>query len=258
MKTTILKTAFRSVVLGCATALGLTVYAGLDYTVTFEAIGDLADKITLPEPATRSCQAGATVKMYQGEITLTSGYMVDEVKFTGIDENDVAYGEDETDEYITFVMPTNDVTITFTAKKRKQVYNIDPEKAPFENGILTFPYGDIQKIELMGYDVTAGFTFNEDHTAATLNTPDVVDSANGADDAIEIGSTTVTLNVELVEGLFYGVDAKSNPSDLARPTRLTQYDETKEGHKKADILTVVRPSTEKGFFRVYVDINDQR
>jgi hypothetical protein len=67
--------------------------------------------------------------------------------------------------------------------------------------------------------------------------------------AIDVGATTVTLNVELVERLYYGV-ASSTGLTFTRPETLTQY----TGDNGDAILTVNKPSAEKGFFKVFVDI----
>ena len=64
---------------------------------------------------------------------------------------------------------------------------------------------------------------------------------------VDVGATTVTLNVGLVPGLYYGV-ASGEGLTLNRPATLTQYT------GDATILTVAKPSAEKGFFKVFVDI----
>jgi hypothetical protein len=71
--------------------------------------------------------------------------------------------------------------------------------------------------------------------------------------AIDVGATTVTLNVDLVEGLYYGV-ASSTGLTFTRPGTLTQF----TGENEAAILTVAKPApqAEKGFFKVFVDIKE--
>ena len=66
---------------------------------------------------------------------------------------------------------------------------------------------------------------------------------------VDVGATTVTLNVTLVPGLYYGV-ASGTGLTLTRPAALTQY----TGANATDILTVTKPSSDKGFFKVFVDI----
>ena len=67
---------------------------------------------------------------------------------------------------------------------------------------------------------------------------------------VDVGATTVTLNVDLVPCLYYGV-ASGASTTLARPATLTQYT------GDATFLTVAKPSAEKGFFKVFVDIKDR-
>ena len=66
---------------------------------------------------------------------------------------------------------------------------------------------------------------------------------------VDVGATTVTLNVGLVPGLYYGV-ASGASTTLARPATLTQYTDD------ATFLTVAKPSATKGFFKVFVDIKE--
>ena len=125
-------------------------------------------------------------------------------------------------------------------------YVITGETALDATGSFTVPAGTTT-IMLGGNDVTAGFTING--TTATLNAPEVVDGTD--EKAVDVGATTVTLNVDLVPGLYYGV-ASGTGLTFSRPAALTQY----TGENDADILTVAKPSTEKGFFKVFVDIKE--
>ena len=115
-----------------------------------------------------------------------------------------------------------------------------------EGGTLNI--GSATKIRIGTYDVTAGFSI--DGTTATLVAPEFVEGATKK--AIDVGANTVTLNVELVSGLYYGVASDVSPSTLFRPGTLTQY----TGSNDAVILTIAKPSAEKGFFKVFVDIKE--
>ena len=125
-------------------------------------------------------------------------------------------------------------------------YDVTGSETLDSTGSFTVPAGTT-KIKIGTYDVTAGFSI--DGTTATLLAPEFVEETNKK--AIDVGATTVTLNVELVPGLYYGV-ASGTGLTLTRPETLTQYN----GENDADILAVTKPSTEKGFFKVFVDIKE--
>ena len=125
-------------------------------------------------------------------------------------------------------------------------YEITSETTLGEGGTLNI--GSATKIRIGTYDVTAGFSI--DGTTATLVAPEFVEGATKK--AIDVGATTVTLNVDLVPGLYYGVASDVSPSLLFRPGTLTQY----TGSNDAAILTIAKPSAEKGFFKVFVDIKE--
>ena len=98
--------------------------------------------------------------------------------------------------------------------------------------------------------------FNVAEGKATVKAPviaPVVDPGTGEEEeaAVVVEDDSVTVNVNPVEGLFYGVAAAANLDDLARPAKLTQY----TGDNK-DIFTADKPNAAKGFFRVYVDIKE--
>ena len=125
-------------------------------------------------------------------------------------------------------------------------YDVTGSETLDSTGSFTVPAGTTT-IKIGTYDVTAGFSI--DGTTATLLAPEFVEETNKK--AIDVGATTVTLNVELVPGLYYGV-ASGTGLTLTRPETLTQYN----GENDADILAVTKPSTEKGFFKVFVDIKE--
>ena len=149
---------------------------------------------------------------------------------SGVEGKRVAVSEDTNPVY-TLVDATYDVTGSETLD---------------ENGSFTVPDGTTT-IKIGAYDVTAGFRI--DGTTATLLAPEIVEETNKK--AIDVGATTVTLNVELVPGLYYGV-ASGTGLTLTRPETLTQC----TGSNDADILAVAKPSAEKGFFKVFVDIKE--
>ncbi len=142
----------------------------------------------------------------------------------------------------TIVVGTANVIITASASEIT-TYEITGE-TQLVDGAITVP-ASTTTIMLGAYDVTTGFTI--DGTTATLNAPEVVEATNKK--AVDVGATTVTLNVDLVPGLYYGV-AASTGLTFNRPNTLVQY----TGSNDAAILTVTKPSAEKGFFKVFVDI----
>ena len=145
----------------------------------------------------------------------------------------------------TVVVGTVSVAIQATASQISDTYEITSETTLGEGGTLNI--GSATKIKIGTYDVTAGFRI--DGTTATLLAPEIVEETNKK--AIDVGATTVTLNVDLVPGLYYGV-ASGTGLTLTRPETLTQY----TGSNDADILAVTKPSAEKGFFKVFVDIKE--
>lgn len=146
----------------------------------------------------------------------------------------------------TVVVGTVSVAIQATASQISDTYDITGSETLDSTGSFTVPAGTT-KIKIGAYDVTAGFSI--DGTTATLLAPEIVEETNKK--AIDVGAITVTLNVELVPGLYYGV-ASGTGLTLTRPETLTQC----TGSNDAAILTVTKPSTEKGFFKVFVDIKE--
>lgn len=146
----------------------------------------------------------------------------------------------------TVVVGTVSVAIQATASQISDTYDVTGSETLDSTGSFTVPAGTT-KIKIGAYDVTAGFRI--DGTTATLLAPEIVEETNKK--AIDVGATTVTLNVELIPGLYYGV-ASGTGLTLTRPETLTQY----TGSNDAGILAVAKPSTEKGFFKVFVDIKE--
>jgi len=149
---------------------------------------------------------------------------------------------------------TVELAITVTADEEpptpSDTHTIDPATESLgENGTLPVEAGTTT-IKIGDYNVTEAFKIVG--TTATLLAPVVADTAAEEDDAFVIDDekNEVTINVNPVAGLYYGVDKKTNLGALARPETLTQY----TGENKAAIFTVTKPEGTAGFFKVYVDI----
>ena len=146
------------------------------------------------------------------------------------------------------------VAITVTAGEEPPTpsgtHTIDPATESLdESGTLPVEAGTTT-IKIDDYNVTEAFEFNEAHTAATLKPLVVADSAAEEGDAFVIDDDSVTINVNPVAGLYYGVDKNTDLGALARPATLKQF----TGSNKAAIFTVEKPEGTSGFFKVYVDI----
>ena len=179
--------------------------------------------------------AGSTIEFY---VTPEEGY-----ELVSVTANSTPITPDGTGKYSVLV---GDVTLTIavtTQEIASDTYEITGE-TELVNGAMTVPAGTTT-ITLGAYDVTAGFDI--DGTTATLLAPAVVEGETQK--AVDVGATTVTLNVTLVPGLYYGVASGTEPT-LSRPETLTQYTDDDS------FLTVDKPSDEKGFFKVFVDIKD--
>ena len=100
-------------------------------------------------------------------------------------------------------------------------------------------------IMLDGYDVTEGFTVSEG--VAALKSPELDEESEG--EPFEVGTTTVTLKVKKVRGLYYGTAAVGALKNLARPATLTQY----TGDTGTTTETPAKQG-DAGFYRVYVDV----
>ncbi|MBP5790887.1 MAG: hypothetical protein J6W80_01330 [Kiritimatiellae bacterium] len=146
----------------------------------------------------------------------------------------------------TVVVGTVSVAIQATASQISDTYDVVAEDASLDaNGQFTVPEGTT-KIKIGDYTLVNGNGISIDGTTATLLAPAVVEGETQK--AVDVGATTVTLNVTLVPGLYYGVGA-SEDLTIAKPA-MTQY----TGENGSDILTVNKPSAEKGFFKMFVDI----
>ena len=133
--------------------------------------------------------------------------------------------------------PTTVVTPTAAA--------IESGEIPVTGETTAIKIGTIE-VPIEAFDVNAG--------VATVKAPVVAESAEAAGDAFVIDdeSDKVTINVNPVAGLYYGVSAGTDLGALARPATLTQYD----GTNAAKIFTVSKPGDEKGFFKVYSDVKE--
>ena len=175
-------------------------------------------------------------------------------------------GEEQVDEFsdvyypytfsvtVTQEMIENGLTLTInvTADGGSDTHTIDPATESLdENGTLTVDDGTTT-IMIGDYNVTEAFKI--DGANATLLAPVVADTAAEEDDAFVIDdeNDVVTINVNPVAGLYYGVSAETDLGDLARPATLTQY----TGSNKAAIFTVTKPEGTAAFFKVYVDIKE--
>ena len=183
--------------------------------------------------------AGTILEFY---VTPNSGYTLVSVTVNGTPISADANGK--------YSVEVGDVSLQIvvsTEEASSDTYEITGETELGDGGTLEI--GSATTIKIGTRDVTAGFSI--DGTTATLLAPEIVEETNKK--AIDVGATTVTLNVDLVEGLYYGV-ASSTGLTFTRPVTLTQYN----GENEAAILTVAKPApqAEKGFFKVFVDIKE--
>lgn len=146
------------------------------------------------------------------------------------------------------------LTINVTADEEPPTPStvVTPTAEEIASGEITVT-AETTAIKVGGVDVSIE-AFNVDGTKATLKAPVVADTAAEEDDAFVIDDEKdeVTINVNPVVGLFYGVSAETDLDDLARPATLTQFD----GTNAAEIFTVSKPGAEKGFFKVYSDVKE--
>ena len=223
-------------VTGTFAADSVTVQSGLTLTVsvmggsvsvgTFNVAGSLiltANSVSSTAVVLTDAAASCTV----------NSTLVESVSVTSGVEGKVVSKSEDTNPVYTLVDAPSDT------------YEITSETTLGEGGTLNI--GSATKIKIGTYDVTAGFSI--DGATATLRAPEFVEETDKK--AIDVGATTVTLNVDLVPGLYYGV-ASGTGLTLTRPETLTQC----TGSNDADILTVTKPSAEKGFFKVFVDIKE--
>lgn len=121
------------------------------------------------------------------------------------------------------------------------------DEATLVDGAFTVPEGTT-KITLGGKDVTRGF--NIKGTTATLLSPWFAWNGAAFGEGMVIDEETVRLDIDLVEGLYYGPAAATTLEGLARPATLTMYD----GTNAAALTTVAKPEGGTAFFTVYVDV----
>lgn len=146
------------------------------------------------------------------------------------------------------------IEIVVTVEEESQssdTYEITDETVLDENGAFEVP-DDTTKIMLGEYDVTEGFEINDTTTpwTATLKKPELEETTAGSGNQFIVGDdNTVTLNVALVKGLYYGVGASASLT-IDRPAPLTQH----TGETGVAPLTAHKPDGASGFFRVFVDI----
>ena len=176
---------------------------------------------------------GTTIEFY---VTPNSGYTLVSVTVNG-----TPISADEFGKYSVVVGEESLQIVVNTEEASSDTYEITGETELGEGGTLDI--GSATTIKIGTYDVTAGFSI--DGTTATLLAPAVVEGETQK--AVDVGATTVTLNVTLVPGLYYGVASGTEPT-LSRPDTLTQYTDDDS------FLTVDKPSAAKGFFKVFVDI----
>ena len=151
-----------------------------------------------------------------------------------------------------------DATLSFTKNTYiycVKIYEPIPEEtdtfaadeATLVDGAFTVPEGTT-KITLGGKDVTKGF--NIEGTTATLLSPWFAWNGGEFGEGMVVGEETVRLDIDLVEGLYYGPAAATTLEGLARPATLTMYD----GTNAAALTTVAKPEGGTAFFTVFVDV----
>lgn len=139
-------------------------------------------------------------------------------------------------------------TLTITASSG--TYEVTGDTVIGEGGSFTVPEGTTA-IKVGGYTLENGDGISIDGTTVTVLAPEVVEEAEKEAIVIDDDNDEVTLNVDLVPGLYYGVGVATSLEDgINRPVTLQQFD----GTNKGDILTVTKPEGVKGFFKVFVDI----
>lgn len=214
---------------------------------------DLAtqSKLSLDKDSIKEGEAAPTVTVMVGDATLTVGkdYTV---------TTDYVAGTSKADTYTITVTAvegsgyTGSKTITFTVTAEEPTTVVTPTAAEIASGEIpvtgettAIKIGTIE-VPIEAFDVNAG--------VATVKAPVVAESAEAAGDAFVIDDEKdkVTINVNPVAGLYYGVSAETDLDALARPAALTQYD----GTNAAEIFTVSKPGDEKGFFKVYSDVKE--
>ena len=147
---------------------------------------------------------------------------------------------------------TGTATATFTVTAAEPTTVVTPTAAEIASGEIpvtgettAIKIGTIE-VPIEAFDVNAG--------VATVKAPVVSESAEAAGDAfvIDDDNDEVTINVNPVEGLFYGVSAATDLDALERPAALTQFD----GTNAAEIFTVSKPEGTAAFFKVYSDVKE--
>lgn len=130
--------------------------------------------------------------------------------------------------------------------------------------VETGAVSDPAKIKLVfdgEYNVTRGFEIvsnGDDTFTATLQAPTLAqareseDAEPEAEELFTFDGGEVTVSVDAVPGLFYGISC-DDELPLEPPEELTQYD----GTNKEDIFKVDVPSATKGFFKVYVGTSEE-
>ena len=214
---------------------------------------DLAtqSKLSLDKDSIKEGEAAPTVTVMVDDDTLTVGtdYTV---------TTDYVAGTSKAGTYTITVTAvensgyTGSNSITFTVTAAEPTTVVTPTAAEIESGKITVTE-ETTAIKVGGVDVSID-AFDVVGTTATVKAPVVADSAAEEDDAFVIDDKKdeVTINVNPVAGLYYGVSAATDLDALARPAALTQYD----GTNAAEIFTVSKPGDEKGFFKVYSDVKE--
>ena len=241
------------------------------YTVTVTGTGAYTGMATAtftvnPAPINLS---GATVTLSAATITVgdacptVTSVVLNGTTLTERTDYTVDYGgyttESAAGTYIVTVTGTGDytgtVTATFTVEAAAEPETVvTPTSEEITAGEITV-VAETTAIKLGDIEVPIE-NFNVAEGKATVKVPviaPVVNPGTGEEEeaAVVVEDDSVTVNVNPVEGLFYGVAAAANLDALARPAKLTQY----TGENK-DIFTADKPNAAKGFFRVYVDIKE--
>jgi len=104
------------------------------------------------------------------------------------------------------------------------------------------------KVFVGGVDVTAGFKVSVEGTTATVVLKEPYDVRRVEDNAPyreNEDGTTVTLNVDVVPGLYYAADSAATIEALRRPGAA-------EPAKAGDAVVVPKQAGEQGFYKVWV------
>ncbi len=105
------------------------------------------------------------------------------------------------------------------------------------------------KVFVGGVDVTAGFKVAVDGTTATVALLGPYEVDSDTEESSELwsdnGDGSVTLNVEVVPGLYYAADSAATIEALKRPGAA-------EPAKTGDVLTLPKQGGSQGFYKVWV------